>query len=93
MLITRDGVKTFEDQRIATRSTHGTGCTLASAIAAGLAQKLSLEDAVVRARAYVRKALETAPGLGEGHGPLNHAAARRTPATTKRSCEWRTPPN
>jgi hydroxymethylpyrimidine/phosphomethylpyrimidine kinase len=73
MLITRDGVKTFEDLRIDTRSTHGTGCTLASAIAAGLAQKLSLEDAVIRARAFVRRALETAPGLGAGHGPLNHA--------------------
>jgi len=73
MLITRDGVKIYEDSRIDTRSTHGTGCTLASAIAAGLAQKLSLEDAVSRARIYVRKALETAPGLGQGHGPLNHA--------------------
>lgn len=73
MLITPDGVKTFEDTRIDTSSTHGTGCTLASAIAAGLAQKLSLEESVARARAYVRKALETAPGLGKGHGPLNHA--------------------
>jgi hydroxymethylpyrimidine/phosphomethylpyrimidine kinase len=73
MLITREGVKTYEDSRIETRSTHGTGCTLASAIAAGLAQKLSLQDAVSRARIYVRRALESAPGLGQGHGPLNHA--------------------
>jgi len=73
MLITKDGVKSFADTRIDTRSTHGTGCTLASAIAAGLAQKLSLLDAVMRARAYVREALRTAPGFGEGHGPLNHA--------------------
>jgi hydroxymethylpyrimidine/phosphomethylpyrimidine kinase len=63
----------FEDQRIASRSTHGTGCTLASAIAAGLAQNMSLVDAVVRARAYVRRAIATAPGYGRGHGPLNHA--------------------
>jgi len=63
----------FEDPRIASRSTHGTGCTLASAIAAGLAQKMSLLDAVARARRYVRKAIETAPGFGRGHGPLDHA--------------------
>jgi hydroxymethylpyrimidine/phosphomethylpyrimidine kinase len=63
----------FEDPRIQTRHTHGTGCTLASAIAAGLAQKMSLRDAVVRARGYVRQAIETAPGFGRGHGPLNHA--------------------
>jgi hydroxymethylpyrimidine/phosphomethylpyrimidine kinase len=63
----------FEDTRIASRNTHGTGCTLASAIAAGLAQKMSLLDAVARARTYVRRAIETAPGFGRGHGPLNHA--------------------
>jgi hydroxymethylpyrimidine/phosphomethylpyrimidine kinase len=63
----------FEDRRIHSRNTHGTGCTLASAIAAGLAQKMSLKDAVMRARAYVRQAIETAPGFGRGHGPLNHA--------------------
>ncbi|HQS14697.1 bifunctional hydroxymethylpyrimidine kinase/phosphomethylpyrimidine kinase [Reyranella sp.] len=63
----------FEDTRIASRSTHGTGCTLASAIAAGLAQKMTLHDAVARARDYVRRAIETAPGFGRGHGPLNHA--------------------
>jgi hydroxymethylpyrimidine/phosphomethylpyrimidine kinase len=63
----------FEDRRIQSRSTHGTGCTLASAIAAGLAQKMSLPDAVSRARRYVRRAIETAPGFGRGHGPLNHA--------------------
>lgn len=62
----------FAGRRIPSRSTHGTGCTLASAIACGLAQGLSLADAVERARLYVRKAIETAPGLGSGHGPLNH---------------------
>jgi hydroxymethylpyrimidine/phosphomethylpyrimidine kinase len=67
----------FEDARIASRSTHGTGCTLASAIAAGLAQKMSLGDAVARARTYVRRAIETAPGYGRGHGPLNHAVTVR----------------
>ena len=67
----------FEDHRIESRSTHGTGCTLASAIAAGLAQKMTLVDAVARARAYVRRAIETAPGFGRGHGPLNHAVTVR----------------
>jgi hydroxymethylpyrimidine/phosphomethylpyrimidine kinase len=66
-------VEILESPRIDTRSTHGTGCTLASAIAVGLAQGLSKLDAVRRARAYVREALRTAPGFGRGHGPLNHA--------------------
>jgi len=73
-LLFHDGtVDRFEDARIPSRSTHGTGCTLASAIAAGLAQKMSLRDSVARARAYVRDAIATAPGYGRGHGPLNHA--------------------
>jgi hydroxymethylpyrimidine/phosphomethylpyrimidine kinase len=63
----------FEDARIPSRHTHGTGCTLASAIAAGLAQQMSLRDSVARARSFVRRAIETAPGYGRGHGPLNHA--------------------
>jgi hydroxymethylpyrimidine/phosphomethylpyrimidine kinase len=67
------GFDRFEDARIRSRNTHGTGCTLASAIAAGLAQKMSLRDAVARARGYVRAAIETAPGYGGGLGPLNHA--------------------
>ena len=73
VLVTSDGVQRFEEPRIDTRHTHGTGCTLASAIAAGLAQGLALTPAVVRGRAYVRKAIATAPGFGGGHGPLNHA--------------------
>lgn len=67
-----DGVRRFTGRRIHTRSTHGTGCTLASSIAVGLAQGLGLGDAVERARAYLIRAIETAPGLGGGHGPLNH---------------------
>jgi hydroxymethylpyrimidine/phosphomethylpyrimidine kinase len=59
-------------RRIDTPHTHGTGCTLASAIATGLAQELDLVTAVRRARAYVLQALKTAPGFGQGHGPLNH---------------------
>jgi hydroxymethylpyrimidine/phosphomethylpyrimidine kinase len=67
------GTREWSATRIDTRHTHGTGCTLASAIATGLAQGLSAIDSISRARAYVRRAIETAPGFGEGHGPLNHA--------------------
>ena len=73
LLITAEGTIALEGARIATTSTHGTGCTTASAIAVGLAQGLSPVDAVRRARAYVREAIRTAPGYGGGHGPLNHA--------------------
>jgi hydroxymethylpyrimidine/phosphomethylpyrimidine kinase len=62
----------FEAPRQHTRHTHGTGCTLATAIACGLAQKRSLNDAVARAHAYVQEAMRNAPGLGQGAGPLNH---------------------
>jgi hydroxymethylpyrimidine/phosphomethylpyrimidine kinase len=72
VLFSEDGLEVFEDTRIDTPHTHGTGCTLASAIAVGLAQKMPLRDAVVRARAYVREAIMTAPGFGKGHGPVNH---------------------
>jgi hydroxymethylpyrimidine/phosphomethylpyrimidine kinase len=73
LLATIDGVEEFAAPRIVSRHTHGTGCTLASGIAAGLAQGLRLRDAVLRARAFVRAAIAAAPGFGAGHGPLNHA--------------------
>jgi hydroxymethylpyrimidine/phosphomethylpyrimidine kinase len=63
----------LESPRIATRHTHGTGCTLASAIATGIAQGMALRAAIERAHAFVQQAIRTAPGLGQGHGPLNHA--------------------
>jgi len=72
LLATADGIEAFSAPRIETRHTHGTGCTTASAVAAGLAQGMSLRDAVVRARAYVRAAIAAAPGFGQGHGPLDH---------------------
>lgn len=68
----------FASPRLSTIHTHGTGCTLASAIATGLAQGLSTRDAVVRARLYVYEAIRTAPGLGSGHGPLNHGHTVRS---------------
>jgi hydroxymethylpyrimidine/phosphomethylpyrimidine kinase len=74
LLRTVDGFeRRWESERIVTRNDHGTGCTLASAIAAGIAEGLRLEDAVSRARDYVQEALRSAPGYGKGHGPLNHA--------------------
>jgi hydroxymethylpyrimidine/phosphomethylpyrimidine kinase len=72
LLVTPKAVRAFENPRQLTRHTHGTGCTLASAIATGLAQQMALGDAVARAIAYVQTAIATAPGIGAGHGPLNH---------------------
>ncbi|MGS1015645.1 bifunctional hydroxymethylpyrimidine kinase/phosphomethylpyrimidine kinase [Allosphingosinicella humi] len=73
LLVEPDGkVHRWEQQRIDTRHSHGTGCTLASAIACGLGEGLPLADAVARGRAYVRAALEAAPGFGQGHGPMGH---------------------
>ena len=80
LLVEPSGQTEYRDSRLHTAHTHGTGCTLASAIAAGVAQGLPLERAVARARAYVRVAIETAPGLGTGHGPLNHAHTVVAPA-------------
>ena len=71
-LVTAAGVRVFENPRIDTPHTHGTGCTLASSIAAGLAQGLVLADAVDRAESYLHEAIRTAPGFGGGHGPVNH---------------------
>ena len=58
--------------RIETSSTHGTGCTLSSAIAANLALGSDLQEALTRARDYLDGAIRHAPGLGRGHGPLGH---------------------
>ncbi len=73
ILATSSGIEEFRARRIASRHTHGTGCTLASGIAAGLAQGIALHEAVLRARSYVRQAIASAPGFGAGRGPLNHA--------------------
>lgn len=78
VLMTPEGEATFEARRIDSPHTHGTGCTYASAIAAGLARGASLHDAVARGFAYVHGAIEHAPGLGRGHGPIDHAWTVRT---------------
>jgi hydroxymethylpyrimidine/phosphomethylpyrimidine kinase len=71
-LVDRQGQQRFESARIDSRHTHGTGCTLASAVATGLAAGLPLPIAVERARAYLVAAIAAAPGLGEGQGPVLH---------------------
>ena len=73
LVATESGGYMLSSPRIETRHTHGTGCTLASAIATGLAQGMSLRPAVTRARRYLTEALASAPGYGQGHGPLDHA--------------------
>lgn len=78
VLVTEHGETLLEGERVDTRHTHGTGCTLASACAVGLAKGLSLEAAVTEAWAYVAEAIRRAPGLGGGHGPLDHAWPMRS---------------
>ena len=72
LLVTAGRTFRLESPRLASTNTHGTGCTLASGIATGLAQGLAMEAAVRRAREYLLEAIRTAPGIGSGHGPVNH---------------------
>ena len=74
LLYSETGVQRYAGERVASRHTHGTGCTYSAAITAGLAQSLSLEGAVARAKRFVQAAIESAPGLGGGNGPVNHFA-------------------
>ena len=76
VLLDDESIHVFETARIDTAHTHGTGCTLASAVATGIAQGMTLPAAVGRAQAYVVEAIRRAPGLGAGHGPLGHFAER-----------------
>lgn len=72
-ILLANGIETMlTSTRLATRHTHGTGCSYASAIATGIAQGLPLEKAVRRAHDYVQRIIAHAPGLGHGHGPLGH---------------------
>jgi hydroxymethylpyrimidine/phosphomethylpyrimidine kinase len=74
-LVMPEGVEYFEAGRVETLHTHGTGCTFATAIAVGLAQRRTLTESVARAHALVQAAIAAAPGLGSGHGPLGHLLA------------------
>ncbi|WEJ99241.1 MAG: bifunctional hydroxymethylpyrimidine kinase/phosphomethylpyrimidine kinase [Candidatus Sphingomonas phytovorans] len=76
LLLADGGEIRWADPRIETRHSHGTGCTLASAIATGLGRGMTLADSVARARMFVRLALREAPGFGGGHGPMGHQAVR-----------------
>jgi hydroxymethylpyrimidine/phosphomethylpyrimidine kinase len=76
-------VRRFTAQRIDTRSTHGTGCTFSSAIAGYLALGMPVAEAVGAAKRYLTGAIEHAPGLGSGHGPVNHSWQQRTSVTAR----------
>jgi len=82
LLFSKNGIRAFEGRRVETRHTHGTGCTYSAAITAGLALGHSLEEAVAQAKDFVQRAIETAPGLGAGNGPLNF----NTSVQTDRPC-------
>jgi hydroxymethylpyrimidine/phosphomethylpyrimidine kinase len=75
----------FTAPRIATRHTHGTGCTYSAAITAGLACGMTLADAVARAKQYIQNAIRTAPGLGKGCGPVNHFAGAEEKVKSQKS--------
>jgi len=99
VLVSRTGAQRLTAPRLNTTSTHGTGCTLATAIAVGLAQGIPLLDAIRRARSYVQEAIRTAPGFGHGHGPLNHmhtlskqpADPSPSPVTPQQGLRWGRP--
>ena len=90
VLATQQGEHFFEGPRIETKATHGTGCTLASGIAAGIARGLSLKDAVALSRAYLVEAIRRAPGLGQGNGPVDHGWPSRDPeAFAEMFAKWK----
>ena len=75
VLVTRDGTRVFPADRIQTENTHGTGCTLSTAIASNLAKGMPLAKAVERAKAYISGALAAGLDMGRGSGPLHHGYA------------------
>lgn len=77
LLFGKQGGRFLEGTRIETRHTHGTGCVYSAAITAGLALGRSLEESVSQAKEFVQRAIETAPGLGAGNGPLNFNISAR----------------
>ena len=96
VLVTPDGMRHLRHPRLATTSTHGTGCTLSAAMTAGLALGRPLETAVADALDFVHRAIAAAPGLGAGHGPLDHTvtASATTPsmsAASSPAIRWRSP--
>ena len=72
LLLDERGVEVFSSERVRSKNTHGTGCTLSSALACLLARGYELREAIPIAKKYLVEAIRAAPGLGHGHGPLNH---------------------
>ncbi len=81
VLVTPHGTIPHRYTRIETQATHGTGCTLSAAVTACLARGASVADAVESSHEYVQRAIRHAPGLGRGHGPVDHAVAATIPST------------
>lgn len=77
LLLDKDGFLELPGERVHSRHTHGTGCTYSAAITANVALGKSLREAVPIAKAYIQNAIETAPGLGSGSGPINHFASSK----------------
>ena len=78
VLVDGEGERAWRQPKLESRSTHGTGCTLSAAITAGLARGRPLREAVGDGLDFVHRAIASAPGLGSGHGPLNHFVRPRT---------------
>ena len=72
LLIGKKVFDLIETKKIETKNTHGTGCTMASALAAELAKSLDIKVAFQKAHFYVNQAIRTSPRFGNGHGPINH---------------------
>ena len=72
ILVSNEKIRIFPKNKIKTKNTHGTGCTLSSALATCLSQKKSISESCRISLRYVNKAILTAPGYGKGYGPLNH---------------------
>jgi hydroxymethylpyrimidine/phosphomethylpyrimidine kinase len=72
ILVDRFGTVSYRAPKVQSRDTHGTGCTLASAVACLLVRGETLRDSIPAAKEYIRQSISTAPGLGRGKGPLNH---------------------
>ncbi|NLZ46156.1 MAG: bifunctional hydroxymethylpyrimidine kinase/phosphomethylpyrimidine kinase [Clostridiales bacterium] len=83
VLINAEGAKWFFGERIDNPNTHGTGCTLSSAIACGLAKGKTLSESVISAKAYISKAIKDGMDLGKGSGPLNHCCIINKPSVDK----------
>ena len=73
LLIGEEVIDQIETLKIETKNTHGTGCTMASALAAGLAKSLEIKKAFQKAHFYVNQAIRSSPSFGNGHGPINHS--------------------